>query len=44
MEVDVLEYAISEVLSQQQTDSFWWPIAFMFQVLNKIEINYKIYD
>ena len=44
MEVDVSEYAIGEVLSQQQTNSFWQLIAFMFQALNKTERNYEIYD
>ena len=44
MEVDVLGYAIGGVLSQQQTDSTWWLIAFMSQALNETERNYKIYD
>ena len=44
IEVDTLGYAIGEVLSQQQTDGFWWLIVFMFWILNKMEKNYEIYD
>ena len=44
MEVDASGYVISGVLSQQQTNSSWWPIAFMSQALNKTERNYEIYD
>ena len=44
MEVDVSGYTIGGVLSQQQTDSFWWLIAFMSQALNEIERNYEIYN
>jgi len=42
IEVDVLEYDIGEVLSQQQTNSFWQPIVFISQALNKIEKNYVL--
>jgi len=44
MEVDASGYVIGGVLSQQQTNSSWWPIAFMSQALNKTERNYEIYD
>jgi len=44
MEVDASGYVIGRVLSQQQTNSSWWPIAFMSQALNKTERNYEIYD
>jgi len=42
IEVDVLGYAIGRVLSQQQTNSFWQPIVFISQALNKIERNYML--
>jgi len=44
IEVDTSGYTIGEVLSQQQTDGFWWLIVFIFWILNKIERNYEIYD
>jgi len=44
MEVDALEYAIGEILTQQQPDELWKPISFLFQALNETERNYEIYD
>ena len=44
MEVNISGYTIGKVLSQQQTNSFWQLIVFIFQALNKTERNYEIYD
>jgi len=44
LEINALEYAIEEVLSQQQEDNSWRPIAYLSKTMNKMERNYKIYD
>ena len=44
IEINTSGYAIGGVLSQYQTDSSWWLIAFIFQAPNKAERNYEIYD
>ena len=44
MEVDVLDYAIGEVLSMECEDRQWRPVAFLSKSLNKTERNYKIHD
>ena len=44
MEVNASEYAVGGVLSQQQSDNSWQPVAYMSQALNETERNYKIYD
>ncbi|KAJ3574926.1 hypothetical protein NP233_g1445 [Leucocoprinus birnbaumii] len=44
VEVDASGYAIGAVLSQQQTDKKWKPIAFISKALNETERNYEIYD
>ena len=44
LETDASGYAIGGVLSQQQKDSSWKPIAYLFKAMNEMERNYKIYD
>ena len=44
MEVDILDYAIEEVLSMECKDGRWRPMAFLSKSLNKKERNYKIHD
>ena len=44
MEVDVLDYAIGEVLSMKCKDGKWRLMVFLSKSLNKTERNYKIYD
>jgi len=44
LEINALEYTIEEVLSQQQEDNSWRPIAYLSKTMNKMERNYKIYD
>jgi len=44
LETNALRYAIGRVLSQQQENSSWRPIAYLSRVMNKTERNYEIYD
>ena len=44
MEVDVLDYAIGDVLSMECEDRRWRPVAFLSKSLNKTEKNYETYD
>ena len=44
MKVDILDYAIGEVLSMKCKDGKWRLVAFLSKSLNKIEINYKIHN
>ena len=44
LETDASGYAIGGVLSQQQEDSSWRPIAYLSKAMNETERNYKIYD
>jgi len=44
LETNVLGYAIRGVLSQQQEDNSWKPIAYLSRAINEIERNYEIYD
>jgi len=44
LETDASGYAIRGVLSQQQEDNSWKPIAYLSRAMNKIERNYEIYD
>jgi len=44
LETDTSEYAIKGVLSQQQEDNSWRPIAYLSKIMNKTERNYEIYD
>jgi len=42
--VDVLNFAIGEVLLIKCEDEKWRPVAYISKSLNKVERNYKIYD
>jgi len=44
MKVDVLDYAMGEVLSMEEEDGKWRPVAFLSKSLNKTERNYEIHD
>ena len=44
MEVDVLDYAIEEILSMECKNGKWWPVAFLSKSLNETERNYEIHD
>ena len=44
MKVDASGYAVGGVLSQQQEDKSWKPIAYLSRSMNKTERNYEIYD
>ena len=44
LETDASGYAIGEVLSQQQEDDSWKPVAYLSRAMNETERNYKIYD
>ena len=44
IEVDASDFAMGGILSQQQKDEMWRPIAFISKSLNSAERNYKIYD
>src|SRR5712675_831467 len=44
VEVDASRYAIGAVLSQQQEDQRWRPVAFILKALSETERNYEIYD
>jgi len=44
LETNASGYAIGGVLSQQQEDSSWRPIAYLSKAMNKTERNYEIYD
>ena len=44
LETDASGYAIGEVLSQQQEDNFWKPIAYLSRAMNETERNYEIYE
>jgi len=44
LETDAFGYAIGGVLSQQQEDSSWRPIAYLSQAMKETERNYEIYD
>jgi len=44
LETDVSGYTIGEVLSQQQKDSSWKPVAYLSKAMNEMERNYEIYD
>jgi len=44
MEVDILDYAIKEVLSMDCKDGRWRLIAFLSKSLNKTERNSKIHN
>jgi len=44
IEVDTSDYAIGEVLSMEEKDGKWRPVAFLSKSLNKTERNYEIHD
>ena len=44
VECNVSDFAIGAILSQEQEDGKWKPVAFMSHVLNPTERNYEIYD
>ena len=44
VETDALDFAMGVVLSQQQRDGKWRPVAFISKSLNPAERNYEIYD
>src|SRR5438477_12855417 len=43
-EVDTSYYALGAVLSQEQPDSTWRPIAFALWTMTPAQQNYQIYD
>ena len=44
METDASDFAIAAILSQQDDEGKWRPVAFMSKALNDTERNYEIYD
>ena len=44
IEIDVLDYAMEEVLLMEEEDRKWRPVAFLSKSLNETERNYKIHD
>ena len=44
IEVDASDFAMGGILSQQQKEGIWRPIAFISKSLNSTEQNYEIYD
>jgi len=44
MEVDMLDYAMGEVLSMECEGGKWRLVAFLSKSLNKTERNYEIHD
>jgi hypothetical protein len=44
METDTSDYAVAAILSQQDEEGKWRPVAFMSKSLNDAERNYEIYD
>ena len=44
VEVDILDFAIKEVLSMKYEDKKWRLVAYVSKLLNKAERNYEIYD
>ena len=44
METDVSDFTIAAILSQEDNEGRWRPVAFMSKALNDAERNYKIYD
>ena len=44
MEVDVLDYAMGDVLSMECKDRIWRPVVYLSKLLNEIKRNYEIHD
>ena len=44
METDASDFAVAVILSQEDDEGRWRPVAFMSKALNDAERNYEIYD
>ena len=44
VEADSSDYATGAILSQEQADGKWKPVAFLSKTLSETERNYQIYD
>ena len=44
IKADVLDFAIGAILSQEQLDGKWKPVAFLSHALNPTERNYEVYS
>ena len=44
METDASDFAVTAILSQEDNEGIWRPVAFMSKSLNDAERNYEIYD
>ena len=44
METDASDFAVAAILSQEDNEGVWKPVAFMSKSLNDAERNYEIYD
>jgi len=44
VEVDTLDFVIRGVLSIRYKDNKWRPVAYISNLLNKVERNYKIHN
>ena len=44
IEADASDFAIGAILSQEQLDGKWKPVAFLSHALNPTERNYEVYD
>jgi len=44
LETDASRYTIGGVLSQQQENNLWKPVAYLSKAINETERNYEIYD
>ena len=44
VEADSSDYATGAILSQEQPDGKWRPVAFLSKTLSETERNYQIYD
>ena len=44
METDASDFAVAAILSQEDNEGTWRPVAFMSKSLNDAEGNYEIYD
>ena len=44
MEVDILDFAMGDILFMECKDGKWRLVAYLLKLLNEIERKYKIYD
>jgi len=44
IKIDILDYAMREVLSMEYSDRQWRLVGYFSKSLNKIQRNYEIYD